>query len=195
MNQVTKNRVVKKGVAIMVLMGLLGGCVGVDPQGRGYSVAIPMSMINSTLADNFPISQKVSYGLVSGLVNIEDPTILGKSGSDKLGVGTAFKFTNMFVPKGIVGKINLASGVRYDAKSKNLFLASPMVNELKFQNFSMAKYLTAEMRNAIGLVIANAVARKPIYNINKSSTLSSMGSGLVKGIDVRNGQVFVTFGF
>ena len=189
------NRVVKKGVAIMVLMGLFGGCVGVDPQGRGYSVAIPMSMINSALADNFPVSQKVSYGLVSGLVNIQDPTILGKSGSDKLGIGTAFKFTNMFVPKGIVGKINLASGVRYDAKSKNLFLANPMVNELKFQNFSMAKYLTAEMRNAIGLVIANAVAKKPIYNLNKSSTLSSMGSGLVKGIDVRNGQVFVTFGF
>jgi hypothetical protein len=195
MNSVIKNIVIKKSIAIMVLLGFFGGCVGVDPQGRGYSMAIPMSMINSALADNFPVSQKVSYGMVSGLVNIEDPTILGKSGSDKLGVGTAFKFTNMFIPNGIVGKINLASGVRYDAKSKNLFLANPMVNELKFQNFSMAKYLTAEMRNAIGLVIANAVAKKPIYNINKSSTLSSMGSGLVKGIDVRNGQVFVTFGF
>ena len=186
------NRVIKS-IAVVVMFGLLGGCVGIDPQGRGYSVAIPMNMINSTLADNFPVKQKVSYGMVSGLINIADPSILGQAGSDKLGLGTTFKFTNMFIPNGIIGKINLASGIRYDASSKNLFLANPMVNELKFQNFSMSKYLTPEMRNAIGLVIAQAVAKKPIYNLNKSSTLS-MGSGLVKGLDVRNGQVFVTFG-
>jgi len=107
-------------------------------------------------------------------------------------VGTAFKFTNMFIPNGIMGKINLASGVRFDANSKNLFLANPMVNEIKFQNFSMAKYLTPEMRNAIGLVIAKAVAKKPIYNLNDNSSLAS---GLIKGIDVSNGQIFVTVGF
>jgi len=185
---------IKKSIIVAVLLGVFGGCVGVDPQGRGYSIAIPMSMINSSLADNFPVKQKVSYGVVSGLLNIADPTILGKSGSDKLGVGTTFKFSNMFIPNGIIGKINLASGIRYDANTKNLFLANPMVNELQFQNFSMSKYLTPEMRNAIGIVIAQAVAKKPIYNLNKSSTLG-MGSGLVKGLDVRNGQVFVTFGF
>lgn len=184
--------IIKNFVVVGVLLSILSGCVGVDPKGRGYSVAIPMSMINSTLAENFPVSQKVSYGVISGLLNIEDPTILGKAGSDKLGVGTTFKFSNMFIPNGIMGKINLASGIRYDGKSKNLFLANPMVNNLKFQDFSMAKYLTPEMRNAIGLVIAKAVAKKPIYNLNKSS---NMMSGLVKGLDVRNGQVFVTFGF
>jgi hypothetical protein len=183
---------ITKSVVVVVLLGLFSGCVGVDPQGRGYSIAIPMSMINSALADNFPVKQKVRYGVMSGMLNIQDPSILGKSGSNKLGVGTAFKFTNMLIPRGITGKINLASGVRYDAKTKNLFLANPMVNELKFQNFSMSKYLTPQMRNAIGVVIANAVARKPIYNLSKSSR---MASGLVKGIDVRNGQVFVTFGF
>ena len=185
--------IVKKSIGVLILVALFGGCVGVDPQGRGYSVAIPMSSINSALADNFPVKQKVRYGVVSGLLNIEDPSVFGKSGSDKLDVGTTFRFSNMFIPNGIIGKINLASGIRYDANSKNLFLANPMVNELKFQNFSMSKYLTPEMRNAIGMVIAKAVAKKPIYNLNRSSL--SMGSGFVKGLDVRNGQVYVTFGF
>ncbi len=180
----------KKIVSTILFMGIFSGCVSIDPQGRGYSVAIPMSMINTTLAEKFPASEKVSYGLVSGTVNIEKPNVLGKSGKDKLGVGTSFKFTNMFVPKGISGTIDLASGLRYDANTKNLYLANPMVNEIKFQNFSLAKYLTADMRNAIGLVIAKSIAKKPVYNIQKAG----IGSNFVKAIDVRNGQVFLTFG-
>jgi hypothetical protein len=180
----------KKIVSIGLLVGMFGGCVAVDPQGRGYSVAVPMSMINSTLAEKFPASEKVSYGMVSGTLNIEKPNVLGKSGSDKLGVGTSFKFTNMLIPKGITGTIDLASGIRYDANSKNLYLANPMVNEIKFQDFSLAKYLTADMRNAIGMVIANTISKKPVYNIQKAG----VGAGLVKGIDVRDGQIFLTFG-
>jgi len=147
-------------------------------------------MINSTLAEKFPASEKVSYGMVRGTLSIEKPNVLGKAGSDKLGVGTSFKFTNMFVPKGITGTIDLASGIRYDANTKNLYLANPMVNEIKFQDFSLAKYLTVDMRNAIGMVIANSISKKPVYNIQKAG----VGAGLVKGIDVRNGQIFLTFG-
>jgi len=149
-----------------------------------------MSMINSTLAEKFPASEKVSYGMVSGTLNIAKPNVLGKAGSDKLGVGTSFKFTNMLIPKGISGTIDLASGIRYDANTKNLYLAKPMVNEIKFQDFSLAKYLTADMRNAIGMVIANTISKKPVYNIQKAG----VGAGFVKGIDVRNGQIFLTFG-
>ena len=180
----------KKIVTIGLLIVLLSGCVEVDPQGRGYSVAVPLAMINSTLAEKFPASEKVSYGMVSGTLNIDKPNVLGKAGSDKLGVGTSFKFTNMFIPKGIRGTIDLASGIRYDANTKNLYLAKPMVNEIKFQDFSLAKYLTADMRNAIGMVIANSISKKPVYNLQKAG----VGANFVKAIDVRNGQVFLTFG-
>ncbi|HHH19844.1 MAG TPA: DUF1439 domain-containing protein [Campylobacterales bacterium] len=182
---------IKKLALISVVIGFMSACVGVDPQGRGYSVAIPMGIINSTLAQSFPVQEKVSYGLVSGTLNVESPNVLGQSGSDKLGVGTSFKFTNFLIPDGIKGTIDLASGVRYDANSKNLYLANPMVNEIKFQDFSLAKHLTPDMRNAIGMIIAEAIAKKPIYNLTKSG---NMATGLVQGIDVRNGQVFVTFG-
>ena len=180
----------KKIISIGLLLGIFVGCVGVDPSGRGYSVAIPMTMINSTLSEKFPVDEKVSYGIVSGTLNISEPHVLGKSGSNKLGVGTSFKFTNMLLPKGITGTIDLASGIRYDANSKNLYLANPMVNEIKFQDFSLAKYLTEDMRNAIGMVIAKSIAKKPVYNIQKAG----MGANFVKGIDVRDGQVFLTFG-
>lgn len=180
--------IIKK--SLLVAMGLIIGsftaCVGVDPQGRGYSIAVPMSMINSTLAEQFPLKESRSFGTVEML----DPNILGQAGSDKLSIGTGFNVTNMFMPNGIAGKLSLSSGVRYDPKTQNLYLANPMVQDLKFQDFSLAKYLTNDMRNALGLLIAETISKKPIYNISKAG----MGSSLVKGIDVRNGQIFLTFG-
>lgn len=173
-------------IALGLIIGSFSACVSVDPQGRGYSIAVPMSMINSTLAEQFPLKESRSFGTVEML----DPNILGQAGSNKLSIGTGFNVTNMFLPKGLGGHLSLSSGVRYDPKTQNLYLANPMVQDLKFQDFSLAKYLTNDMRNALGLLIAETISKKPIYNISKAG----MGSSLVKGIDVRNGQIFLTFG-
>jgi hypothetical protein len=174
-------------VGLGLSLGMFTACVGVDPQGRGYSVAIPMGMINSTLANQFPVQEKRTFGTVE----IADPSILGQQGSDKLNIGTSFNFTNMLLPNGIQGTLQLASGVRFDPKTQNLYLSNPMVEELKFQDFSLSKYLTAQMRNSLGLLISETIAKRPIYNIKKAGMV---GSGFVRGIDVRNGQIFLTFG-
>ena len=180
---INKLLLIALGLSIVVFTA----CVGVDPQGRGYSVAVPMGMINTTLANQFPVKEKRTLGTIE----IADPTILGKQGSDKLNIGTAFNFTNMLIPKGIAGSLKLASGVRFDPKTQNLYLANPMVEELKFQDFSLSKYLTNDMRHTLGMIIAETIAKKPIYNIKKAGMV---GSSLVRGIDVRDGQIYLTFG-
>ncbi len=183
MKNITKKSLL---VALGLLLGSFTACVGVDPQGRGYSIAVPMSMINSTLAGQFPLKESRSFGTVEML----DPNVLAQAGADKLSIGTGFNITSMLMPNGIGGSLSLSSGVRFDPVTKNLYLANPMVQELKFQDFSLAKYLTEGMRNSLGLLIAETISKKPIYNISKAG----MGSGLVKGIDVRDGQIFLTFG-
>jgi len=181
----------KKILVIGVFLGLISGCVSVDPQGRGYSIAIPLNIVNSTLAKNFPVNEKLQYGIISGNLNIANPNVFGKSGSDKLGVGTTFKFTNVFIPNGISGSINLASGVRYDANSRNLYLKNPIVNTIKFQNQSLISKLPTGVQNAIGVLISETIAKKPIYNLKKST---GVATNFVRGIDIRNGQLFLTFG-
>jgi len=173
-------------VSLGLMIGTFTACVGVDPQGRGYSIAVPMGMINSTLAEQFPLKESRSFGTVEML----NPNVLAQDGTDKLSIGTGFNITSILMPNGIGGNLKLSSGVRFDPKTKNLYLANPMVQELKFQDFSLAKYLTEGMRNSLGLLIAETLAKKPIYNISKAG----MGTGFVKGIDVRNGQIFLTFG-
>jgi len=180
-------KILKQTILTLGVVALVTGCIGVDPDGRGYSVAVPMSMINSTLAKQFPVQEKRSLGTVE----ISDPNVLGQEGKDKLSIGTAFKFKSLIpFTDAIGGNLKLASGVRFDPATKNLYLENPMVEELKFQDFSLAKYLTNDMKKSLGLIIAETIAKKPIYNIQKAG----VGSGFVKGIDVRNGQIFLTFG-
>jgi len=174
----------KQIILVVTLVWALTGCVGVTPDGRGYNVSIPLNVINTTVGQNFPKSQKTNYGTLL----IDKPNLLGKQGSDKLGVGTTFTFSNMFIPNGIRGSLNLSSGLRYNPSDRGLYLASPMIDELTFQNFSLSSYITPQIRNMIGDIIAKQIIKKPIYHIN------SMGASFVQGIRVQNGNVVLTLG-
>ncbi len=176
----------KQIIIILLLLGLFSGCVSIDPGGRGYSVAIPMEVVSSTLIKQFPIQEKRSLGVVK----VSDPVVLGQYGQDKLGLGTSFTFTNWIIPKGIGGKLKLASGVRFDPATQNLYLANPMVEELVFLDFSLAQYLTKDMKNTIALIIAEIVGKVPIYNLKKLGS----GAAFINGIDIRDGQLYVIFG-
>lgn len=170
-------------LSVMLIVGM-SGCVGVSPDGKGYTVAIPLNVINSTVAQNFPRNQQTNYGTLL----IDKPNILGKQGSDKLGIGTTFTFSNMLIPNGVKGSLNLSSGLRYNPRDRGLYLASPMIDELVFQNFSLSSYITPQMRNLIGDIITKEIIKKPIYHIN------NIGASFVRGIGVQNGNVILTFG-
>jgi len=170
-----------------LLLGLmtlgLSGCVGVAPDGKGYTINVPMNMINSTIGQNFPQSQQTNYGTLM----IEKPNVLGRAGSDKLGVWTSFTFSNMLMPQGIKGAVSLSSGVRYNSNDRGLYLANPMIDELKFQNFSLSQYLTPQIKNLIGDAIAQQLRAKPIYRMNT-------GASFVRNVGVQDGNVVVTVG-
>jgi len=170
-------------MGVMLVLGL-NGCVNVASAGQGYDITVPMNMINSTVGQNFPQKQQTNYGTVT----IDKPNILGQQGGDKLGVGTSFIFSNMLIPNGIKGIVSLSSGVRYNVRDRGLYLASPMIDDIKFQNFSLSKYMTPQIRNIIGEMITRRLVTKPIYYMN------TMGASLVKDIRVENGNVVVNVG-
>ena len=173
-----------KNIVLMALTILgLNSCVGLNPNG-GYDITVPLSMVNTTVQGNFPQSKDTSYGTLM----IEKPNILSKADADKLGVGTGFKFTNRLLGT-INGAVSLSSGIRYDATTKGVYLASPMVDDLKFEKFALSNYLTPSMRNAIGKIIAQTLAKKPIYNLG-----NQVGASFVKGLTVQNGSLVVNLG-
>jgi len=46
------------------------------------------------------------------------------------------------------------------------------------------------MQNAIGMVVAETIAKKPVYNLQKAG----VGANFVKGIDINNGQIKLILG-
>jgi len=162
----------------------LSGCVGVSSDGMGYDVTVPLSVVNTTVAQNFPKKQQTNYGTLL----IDKPNILGKQGSNKLSVGTSFSFSNMLLPSGLKGEVSFSSGIRYNAQNRGLYLASPMIDELKFEKFALSQYLTPEMRNLIGDVITQELMKRPIYQMN------NLGASLVRGVRVKQGELVVTVG-
>ena len=174
----------KKLLLSLVFVLSLSSCVGVAPDGKGYSIIVPIGLINTTVSKNFPQRQKTNYGTLL----IDKPNILGKQGSDKLGVGTSFSFSNMLIPNGIKGKVSLSSGIRYNPNDRGLYLTSPMVDEIIFQNFSLSKYLTPQMKDIIGNIIAQQFMKKPIYHIDNA------GASFIKNVEIANGNLRLTLG-
>ncbi len=111
-----------------------------------------------------------------------------RKAGDKLQLIWEFNFSNFLIPNGIKGAVSLSSGVRFDSRDSGLYLTSPMIDELKFQNFSLSQYITPQMRNMIGDLIAQQLMQKPIYRMN------NMGASFVRGVAVRNGNLVVTVG-
>lgn len=170
-------------ISLMLLVGVQG-CVGVAPNGMGYNITVPMNIINSTVGQNFPRSENTGYGTL----RINRPNILARQGSDKLSVGASFKFSNMLIPNGVLGSVSFSGGIRYNPRNSSLYLTSPMIDELKFQNFSLSAYLTPQMRNNIGNIIAQQLMNQPIYRLN------NIGASFVRGINVSHGNIVVTVG-
>ena len=77
---------------IIAVVALFIGCAKMDKQGRGLIVPIPMKTINENVKKNFPMDKKVGEGMFGGVVTLLDPVVAGKSGSDKLAIGSNFPF-------------------------------------------------------------------------------------------------------
>jgi hypothetical protein len=172
---------------ITIILGFilgLQGCTNISSNGMGYNITIPMNVINSTVRQNFPQKRNTNYGTLL----IDKPNILARQGNNKLGVGISFTFSNILIPNGVKGQVHFSGGIRYNPRDKGLYLTSPMIDELRFQNFSLSSYLTPQMRNAIGDIIAQQLIRRPIYRINNA------GASFVKGIGVQNGNIILTLG-
>jgi hypothetical protein len=179
--------ILKKLLFYIALISVISGCVASSPNGSGYTVSLPISVIGDTLSSNFPIDKKMQYGTL----NISNASILSKANSgDKLSIGTNFKFSNFLLPNGIAGEVKLTSAVRYDAKTKNLYLDKPMLDELSLNNKALSSFLTKDMKKAISILIAQIVTQYPIYNLKDAGVVS----GFVKDIDIKQGKLLVTFG-
>lgn len=179
----------KKNILIMLSafsLFVIVGCVNPNPQTGGADITIPMEQVNSSIKNQFPQEKKTDYGTVK----VENPNLLSKAGSNKVGVGTDFTFKNALMPNGLKGAVSLSSGLKYNPTDKGVYLDNPTVEDIKFQNFALSKYLTGNTKAVISQAIAQTLIKKPIYNVSKMGVASSF----VKSVNVKDGNLVVNTG-
>ncbi|NPA59991.1 MAG: DUF1439 domain-containing protein, partial [Epsilonproteobacteria bacterium] len=168
---------IKLGFVLVFILTFLAGCVGVNPKTGAYSVIVPMKTIDAKVKTEFPLEKKIQFGKL----NLSNPSVIGSEiKKDKLAIKVDFKLSNFLFSSGIKGGVELTSGIRYDAKTKNLYLDNPMLDELTLQNSSFSKILTPSIRAEIEKIIAQIVTYYPIYSLENSS----MATGFIKSIDI-----------
>jgi len=169
------------------LVFVITGCVTVDPNNGNYSIKIPLESVNLAMQKKFPLDQDTDFGKV----HLSDPSVLGSAeNKDKLAIKLAFNLSNFLLPSGIGGSLAITSGVRYDPKTRKLYLKNPMVDSLEVAKSSLTSFLTPSIKKELGVFVEEIIKNYPIYDLNKAT----MASAFVKNITVKDGNLYLNLG-
>lgn len=172
---------------LLSLTLMMSGCIKADPNNGNYSLLIPIESVDMAMQKKFPLDQDTDFGKL----HLSNPSIVGsKENSDKLKVKLAFNLSNFLLPSGIGGSLSIISGIRYDKKSKKLYLKNPMVESLQIQKSSLTGFLTPSIKKEMSLFVEEIVKNYPIYDLNKAT----MASTFVKDITIKESNLYLNLG-
>ncbi len=170
------------------LFFMLQGCVGLDPKTGDMSVVVPIKVIDTKVQQKFPLTQKLQLGSVK----FYDPSVQGDSVSkEKLQITLSFMYSYFLLPTGITGGVSILSGIRYDQKTKNLYLKDPKIKDIWFQNNSMMKLFSPVMKDELAKLLSLYLENYPIYSLKDQGYQASF----VKDISIQDQDIYLRLGW
>ena len=176
-----------KRFAMIFLLLFMTGCMGTGPQNSGYSITIPLAKINQTFASEFPTQINSPYGVL----RMFEPQLITPRANNTMQTGARFGLNSPLIGREVAGKVSLSSGVFFDPQTKNVYLRNLMIEELALDSVTLSQFLTPQLRQTIGDILAEIAMKKPIYNLNNSGII---GVNLVRDISIVPEGLVVTFG-
>jgi len=171
---------------MFVTLLLLNGCgKGPDAGLLSYSKVIKTEEINAELAKVTPISRRSTFGSF----RITRANILPATSDDRVILQTSFSLTTFEIPEGIDGTLAASCGLRYDKQTRQIFLTDIRPGAMRFNNASLAEYVSADARKGIGTVVAKVFSDVPIYQLD-----TSFGTKFVKKVGVHKGNIVIVYG-
>ncbi len=168
---------------------LVSGCVSATKEGLTLSIT-PQTM-QQNIAKEFPIKRELKVGKLE----LQDPKVGLKEGSDKVETGMTFIYKSPIplIPE-LKGTIDLAGNILYNRDKGSFYLQNPEVKKLSFNNQTLEKYVPNNLKMILGS-IANEIFKKyPIYKLSADSLQGKFLQSTVKKAEVKNGVLEITFG-
>ena len=151
----------------------------------GYSSTISTEEVNDAFSKVFPLQKKSSFGTITFTRALLKPAME----SDRVALSVAFSLTSFEIPEGIEGALTLSAGLRYDPKTKKVFLKEVTPIGVQFSNTSLAEYVSKGARSAL-----NVIAMRELSNIEIYQMKESFSARFIKNITVHKGKIVVQYG-
>ena len=174
-------------LSLIVSLFVLNGCGGGGPDAGllSYTSNIPTEKVNAELLKVTPIKRRSTFGSFA----INRAAIHPAAKGDRVALVTRFALTTFEIPEGVGGTLAASCGLRYDTKTKQIFLTDIRPGVMKINNASLAEYVSKSTRKAIGAIVAKVFGDIPIYQMD-----SSFAAKFVKKITVYKGDIVIVYG-
>ncbi|MGE8281987.1 MAG: DUF1439 domain-containing protein [Stenotrophomonas sp.] len=156
------------------------------PQVNGKQLTIGQADVQQYLDGSFPRTQKTLGGLLA--LTVSEPQLALPQGSRlDLGFDLAMAAGGSAMP---VGKVQISSGLRYDAQTQGFHLDQPTVDG--FRPAAGSGELDSSTRSLLNSWLADYARREPIYKIDPTIA-KVMGVLQVQSVGIENGRIAVNF--
>lgn len=165
----------------------LGGCGNGGPDAGllSYTSVIETEKINVELVKVTPISRRSTFGSF----RINRAAVQPGEKGDRVVLLTQFSLTTFEIPEGVDGTLMASCGLRYDPKSRQIFLTDIRPGRIQFANASLAEYVSKGARQGIVSIVQKVFGDIPIYQLD-----ASFGSKFVKKVGVYKGKIVIVYG-
>jgi len=168
---------------------LVAAAIGAQaaPSVQGQQLSVGATDVQQYLDGSFPRNQDALGGLLQ--LTMSHPQLTLPAGERlKLGMDVALA-TAGGAPTPL-GKVQLSSGLRYDAQSQGFHLQQPSVDD--FVPAQQGGRLDSRTRALLNAWLTDYAQREPIYRIDPA-VAGLLGTLQVQSAQVKNGRLVVTF--
>ena len=166
---------------------MMTGCGGDGPDAGllSYTSKISTDEINAELLKVTPIKRRSTFGSFS----INRASIQPAATGDRVALMTRFSLTTFEIPEGVDGTLAMSCGLRYDPKTKQIFLTDIRPGVMRFSNASLSEYVSKSTRKAINSIVAKVFEDIPIHQMS-----SSFKAKFIKKVAVYKGDIVIVYG-
>jgi len=165
---------------------LVGAPAMAQAPSNEISVATPQ--VQQYLDGAFPREYQALGGLFT--LTARDPKLTIPASGERLLMAFSASAASAGGSDTPVGRIEMSSGLRYDAQDNALYLNQPTVDEV--QPASPGQRVDEQTRVLLNLWLADYARKEPLYKLDPA-LLATLGSVKVESARIENGHIVVRF--
>lgn len=155
-----------------------------------HTVTLSAAEIQSALQRKFPVDkQELIF-----TAHFTDPTVSIDSTSEKVTLGLATKISALGITAA-TGKVEATGAVRYEPKTGELFLDSPVVTVRDLTLIRLSEREKPKASKFIEQGLQEYFAHMPIYRLNDKDSKFVFARRVLKSMKIQDGKLEVELGF